>query len=1528
MTVRRCFFHASAITGLTAVALLLGFGLAPSADAATREFYFAKLGGERGLSQNSVTALAQDAEGFVWVGTQGGLHRYDGRRFVAYRHDPRDPASLPESYITALAVEGARALWIGTNSQYVSRLDLGTGRIQRFAIGADDDRARSRVMALLPRAGKLWVATMAGVEVLDPATGHRQRVLALDPRQLQGAPWQQLLGDRDGTVWHASAAGLHRIDRRLDARRIGTTAEARSLWRDPQGQLWVGRTDGLYRVLSDLSVVKVWPNADPDARDTGEVRAITQAPDGHLWLSLYDHGLRRYDPLTGRSSRVEENAAIDASLPDDAVNALMVDRGGTLWTGGQFRGVAVADPRGTRFGYVLNTQDAAGIGHTAADYSVRAIRQSDDGALWIATDSARLLRYDPALDRFEDATAVLPVMDGHRPRVTAIGNAGAARLWLATTRGLLRLDSVTRRVEPVDLGRFSALPLLSLAIDRRGDLWLGSNGDGALHYRLDSRNVVHYRAHNGAGGGLGGTKVYALLADTRGRIWFGTGDGLDLLEPASGRLRHFRHATDRPDSIAGNLVRALYQDRAGTIWVGGHAGLSRVVEARNGAVTFDHPLVNSQGAPATPVVFTLAQGAGIGLWLGTDVGLVRFDPVRGQARAYGLADGLQDMEFNGGAVAVLGDGRLAFGGMRGLNLFAPVRTGDSAFVPPLRLLSARIGADAGGDAGILWPRARLEMPGEAALLRLQIGALDYSPAADLRYRYRLDGFDQGWIDNGSQQDITYTQLPPGKYTFRAQVASRDGAWSENGLSVPVHVQPPLWRHPLSIALASIGAILMLLTWGLRWRQRRRRERGYFAQIREREERLKLALWASGDQFWDYNLSERTLHRMGADTNDPTPDMESQTLDDTKDQIHTDDQARVRQTLRQHLQGDAPLFLSEHRMRNAEGEWRWMRARGRVVDRDPQGRPLRVAGTARDITVSRNAERERLVSSEVLRSMAEAVAVFDRDFVFLSINPAFARMTGYGDLEVIGSSTSLLDSDQHDPEFYLGMRAELEGNGVWSGEIWQQRKDGSEFLCWLQASSVRETGGQPGHYVAVLSDITDQKRAEQELRYLANYDTLTSLPNRTLLAERLSRAIVRARRNGSRIAVLFLDLDRFKEINDSLGHAAGDRILRAVAARLQETVGDEHTVARLGGDEFTVVLENIDVAEQADQMARDIIDAFELPLDFDERHEIKISPSIGICLYPDHAHVPTDLLKHADTAMYQAKAAGRRTFMRYTDAMDIEIRGRATLSAALRKVMDRKELSLVFQPRLSLPEQRITGVEALLRWDSPEYGSIPPSQFIALAEESGTILEIGEWALREACSVLRGWRQQGLVNLVMSVNVSALQLLRGNLPAVLERVLEETDIPAECLELELTETVIMTNAEHTSSTLQAFRELGVGLAIDDFGTGYSSLAYLKRLPITTLKIDKEFIGDLTHDADDEAITSTVIAMAHSLGLTVVAEGVETEGQMQFLHHHRCDEIQGYLLSPPMDAEKCLTFLRVWSPSMIAAYEPAVSIVDAI
>ena len=1509
------------------------------AAAATRDYYFTTLGSERGLTQNSVTALQQDSQGFVWVGTQGGLHRYDGQRYIAYRHNPADPASLPDSFVTALAVDAERTLWVGTYSQYVSRLDLRSGRVQRFR-PADDDPSGAQVMALLPHADRLWIGTINGLERLDPETGTSQQVLKLEPHRLREAPHQQLLGDGRGNIWYASAAGLFRIDPSGDVRMIGAPERTRSLLMDRSGQVWVGRHDGLYRLRADgQALARAWPAADADGADErNEICALAEAPNRQLWLSVCSRGLRRLDPATGTTLAVREDPSVSGSLPEDSISALLVDHGGMLWAGGTFRGVAVANPLGARFRYIhdFSGADPAGSGgrNVAAADSVRAVHEGAAGRLWVATDNARLLRYDVAADRFDDHSADLVDLPDEPPRrVMALGDAGNGRLWLATNRGLLRLDPGVGSAEVVPLGEHTDVSLRSLMVDRRGDLWLGTSNDGALHYLRGSGRVVQYSHHDVGPRRLANPTVHSLLQDNRGRVWLGTGNGLHLLDPVSGDLVYFGHTTDRLDSLPGSLVRALHQGRDGTIWVGTHAGLSRVVEHPDGTITFQHPLTEALGGNAVPAVFSIVEERGKRirddrLWLGTSAGIIRFDIHDAVARTYGLADGLQDLEFNGGAAARMRDGSIALGGVRGLNLFQPADRGASTFVPPLRLLAAQFGAGAPGDADALWQPQQLAVPADVDIVRLRIGALDFAPAANIRYRYRMQDFDAGWIDNGPKPDITYTRLPPGAYTLRAQASNRDGVWNTQELRIPLHIAPPLWRHPLALAAATLAglALLALLAW--QWQQRRWREQGYFRQIRDREERLKLALWASGEQFWDYDLTRNELHRMHVDgrSSDTAEDGMPSRADGTEE-IHPDDLPRVQEALREHLRGNTALFESEYRRRNGAG-WDWLRARGRVVERDPAGRAMRVAGTARDISANRSAERDQRIASEVLRSMAEAVAVFDQDFVFCSINPAFTRISGYEEPAVVGRSTSLLDGLKHPSEFYHQMRDDLQRHGRWSGEIWQQRSDGQEFLCWLQASAIADGHGQQGLYVAVLSDITDQKSAEQELRFLANYDPLTGLPNRTLLSERLSRAIVRARRNNHRIAVLFLDLDRFKDINDSLGHAAGDRILRAAAQRLQETAGDRHTVARLGGDEFTVVMEHIDSTEEAQAMARALIIAFDAVLNVDERHEVTISPSIGISLYPEHAQVPSELLKHADTAMYRAKAAGRRTFTLYTDEMDIEVRRRATISAALRTVLDHNELRLVYQPRLSLVDGSITGAEALLRWQSPEYGNISPVHFISLAEENGVILQIGEWALGEACRTLKQWREHGLHSLSISVNVSALQLLRGDLPDMVARILADTGVPAHHLELELTESVIMANAEHTASTLHALRMLGVGLAIDDFGTGYSSLAYLKRLPITTLKIDKEFIDDLTLDPDDEAITSTIIAMARSLGLNVVAEGVESDAQMRFLRDHGCDEIQGFWLTRPLEAEQCLAFLDQFQSSRdrTVADPPLVDAVD--
>ena len=562
---------------------------------------------------------------------------------------------------------------------------------------------------------------------------------------------------------------------------------------------------------------------------------------------------------------------------------------------------------------------------------------------------------------------------------------------------------------------------------------------------------------------------------------------------------------------------------------------------------------------------------------------------------------------------------------------------------------------------------------------------------------------------------------------------------------------------------------------------------------------------------------------------------------------------------------------------------------------------------------------RSIQAEILESLDDAVWMVDlRTQEYLFMNAAVENIYGVSPQFFMQNRQYWLDCVlDEDRPVAEGKRELLKKQGFADIEYRIVRPD--DGVRWIQdrCRILKDEAGRPARLIGIATDISAQRRNVERIHQLSNYDTLTGLPNRALLSERLGRAIVRARRQETRVAVLFLDLDRFKDINDSLGHAAGDRLLKAAATRLQATVGASDTVARLGGDEFTVVLEDVDSIPAVERMARDILTAFSMPLEVDERHDVSITPSLGISLYPDHALVPTDLLKFADTAMYQAKAEGRNTYQIYNETMDAESRRRATVLASLRKALDRGEFRLVYQPRMALADGRITGVESLLRWHSAELGEINPTVFIPLAEESGLILQIGDYVLSEALQTLKRWRSHGLNEISIGINVSVLQLLRGNLPMTLRSLIHDLGVPANRIELEVTESMVMQNAEQTTHVLNELRKLGVTLAIDDFGTGYSSLVYLKRLPIDTLKIDKEFIGDLTRDPDDEAITATVITMGHSLGLNVIAEGVESEQQLSYLREQGCDEIQGFWLSPPLDAHRCLAFIRSWQPATVAA-----------
>ncbi|WP_260962184.1 bifunctional diguanylate cyclase/phosphodiesterase [Pseudomonas citri] len=565
--------------------------------------------------------------------------------------------------------------------------------------------------------------------------------------------------------------------------------------------------------------------------------------------------------------------------------------------------------------------------------------------------------------------------------------------------------------------------------------------------------------------------------------------------------------------------------------------------------------------------------------------------------------------------------------------------------------------------------------------------------------------------------------------------------------------------------------------------------------------------------------------------------------------------------------------------------------------------------ARDITERYLMQEKLQQAATVFESTAEGVLITDTQQHISAVNRAFTEITGYSETEALGHTPRLLASGLHDSAFYAAMWHQLTDEGHWQGEISNRRKNGELYPSWLTISAVRNRDRQTTHFVAVFADISSLKHAQARLDYQAHHDPLTGLPNRTLFESRLLTALNSQQENGGQGAVLFLDLDRFKHINDSLGHPVGDLLLKGIAVRLREQLRDIDTVARLGGDEFIILLPGLQQPSDAEHIAQKLLNCFAAPFQAGE-HEFFISASIGTSLYPKDGCDVATLIKNADAAMYRSKAKGRNRVESYTCDLTAQASERVALEHELRRAIERNELSLAFQPKISLDDNRLVGAEALIRWTHPTFGDVPPEHFIPLAEENGMILQIGDWVLENACRQLCEWNNTYASLGPLSVNLAGAQLRQPNLLVRIEQLLRENQLRPGLLQLEITENFIMSQTEEALTVLHQLKKLGVQLAIDDFGTGYSSLSYLKRLPLDILKIDQSFVRGLPDDPHDAAIVRAIIALGRSMQFTIIAEGVETLAQQQFLAEEGCEQIQGFIVSLPLCADEfAATFLRV-------------------
>jgi len=674
------------------------------------------------------------------------------------------------------------------------------------------------------------------------------------------------------------------------------------------------------------------------------------------------------------------------------------------------------------------------------------------------------------------------------------------------------------------------------------------------------------------------------------------------------------------------------------------------------------------------------------------------------------------------------------------------------------------------------------------------------------------------------------------------------------------------------------------------------------ELRQSEERLRLSLYAAKQGLWDLNVQTGHFEvnaeyatMLGYDPDEFT----AITLDNWFTCLHPDDHDQVKSTLLGYLAGELDVYRVEFRHRCADGSWKWILSIGSIVKRDEHGQPLRMLGTHTDINDSKIVEERLQLLAKVFENSGEGIVLCDGDTHILSSNDAFTNITGYLPSEVLNKTPRILSSQRHDQGYYQRMWQALEENGYWQGEIWDERKNGEVYPAWLGISAIRNSHGAVTHYIGIFSDITERKAAEAKIEYLARHDPLTNLPNRTLLRDRFEQAMAHAVRNDTLVALMFLDLDRFKHINDTMGHDVGDRLLKGIAERLCQCVREVDTVCRQGGDEFIIILTDLPEVDTATQIALKILDHLYQPFHI-EGVTVATSFSIGISLFPNDGISFDSLQNKADTAMYAAKNAGRNTFRFFSQDMNVASIERMIIENGLRVALVKEQFQLHYQPQYSLVDNRIIGAEALLRWELDNGTSIPPNKFIPIAEDNGLILPIGNWVLQQACLQNRLWHDAGF-KLLITVNISGIQFKRGNLAESVKSALAMSGLDPHYLELELTESVLMLDTNAVTEAITELKAIGVSFALDDFGTGYSSLSYLNQFAVNKLKIDQSFVNALSSGkSEDSAIVQAIVRLGETLGIQTVAEGVETRDQADQLVHLGCEKGQGFYWNQAMPA----------------------------
>ncbi|MCE9785160.1 EAL domain-containing protein [Shewanella algae] len=1429
-----------------------------------------------GLINTSILDISMDERGFIWLSTEQGLYRLSNANIRRLDLDGLE-SRMADEYLPLVKSLGQQRMLVSTLS-HAYLYHIADNRFRQF--GGDELFSEYQGGGLIKS-----LKSVAGDWLLLTEKGQVWR-LSQDLQQLQklfdlpydsDLLWSQILQLENSDLLLGNAYGVElrsqngSVKQRLSWQ--GSYGRLNALFLDSNKQIWMAASKGFYRVNLESNRIEAV------AEIPFFTSVITEDLKGNLWIAS-KQGLLKWSPHTRKLKQFKEQLKLRAGI--EYINALQVDSNGLIWVGGTGHSLAVVADSPE---FLLDSFSASEP-YKLSDEMVWTILVDDD-TLWFGTDSGVI-----AVNRkTQQAKTVVPKGMELNDSIYKIDNLDSEHLLLSSTNGLFVMNKQTLEGQPLGEWNGSGQSLSHKTVFNtlhEGNLWWFATSNGLYEWDKEQGSI---NKRNLPGAEYSGSNpfIYSVYRDSRGRLWVGGDRLFGYLDQGS-----FHSLVtvfdDLPHMPTVSQLLELSPDR---FWLAtGQGGLIEL-----DLQTMNIRRLTQEWQLDCNTVFFL-QDTGDYRIVGCSYVLIRQDKRSGEIKVFNDGDGLLSKELNEGAYFFEPQLGLYVGTPDGVMLLDV----DSLVnrIPRHNAILESIAAyyDNKTELSLVPTPGQLIAPG-ARMLSFQLTGMDYLDDApiSLKYRLRRPGEDErNYLLLENQPQINLSGLTPGAYQLEV-LSQNNGIWQSEPFRFPFTVDLFWWQSRWFKGLLAVALLAMVFTIVLLRQRQVRRFMTMNLALRQSDDRLRQSLRGSESDLWEWRRDTGLFHldnRGGVLRRDE--DVISLGMDQLP--VHPDDLATALNDWNKMVEGESDRFESEYRYQRSDGSWGWLRVRGRPVSHDPvSGKVSKAAGIYSDITIKRQLEDEVELLAQAFENTSEGVFILDADEVIKVANRAAESIVGqdrhslqerhFGELVVSGKC--LKDN----------VATLLQGGESWTGELEIVGVAGLSCPVWLNISSMQDIKERVQHYVVVFSDITERKRTEADLRRLANYDVLTGLPNRSLFASRLQQAIDRADDKQQKLALLFLDLDRFKHVNDSYGHSMGDALLMEAANRLQSVMDQEQVLCRFGGDEFVILVNDAEI-DKLNRLCERLLAQIAQPFELYGR-EFFISTSIGISIWPDDARQPEALIKNADQAMYHAKEEGRGNFQYYSSERNAEALYHLKLEAMLRHAIEQGEFVLYYQGQFDVKEQqKFIGMEALLRWHHPSEGFVRPDIFIKVAESCGLIVAIDRWVLRQACEDGARWSQSAAEPFKLSVNVSAVHFRHPEFISGVLNILEETGMPAEYLALEITEGVLMKELHIARQHLKQLRAHGIEVAIDDFGTGYSSLAYLRHFEVNTLKIDRSFLKDIAGNSADQAIVSSIVELARNLRLKVVAEGVETREQLQQVTHRGCHIIQGYYFAKPVPA----------------------------